>query len=124
MTIGYQPPAQSFVPFAGTPRVLDTRTAGGKLAAGEERTLALGFAGARSAVLNLTVTETEGATGGFVAVFPADVPWPGNSSINWSSPDQNVANGVITAIDATGQVKIRGGAARTHVVIDRIGFMI
>lgn len=124
MTVGHTPPAQSFVPFTGTPRVLDTRTAGGKLAPGEERTVALGFVGARSAVVNLTVTDTEGASGGFVAMFPADVAWPGNSSINWSGPDQNVANGVIVALDAAGAVKIRGGAARTNVVIDRIGFMI
>ena len=31
--------------------------------------------------------------------------------------------GVIVALDAAGAVKIRGGAARTDVVIDRIGFM-
>jgi hypothetical protein len=74
-------------------------------------------------VLNLTVTETEGA-GGFVAVFPANVAWPGNSSINWSGPDQNVANGVITAMDPSGRIKIRGGAASTQVVIDRIGWFI
>jgi hypothetical protein len=124
VTVGYLPPAQSFVPFSGgPPRVLDTRVSGGKLADGVERTVNLGFPGARGAVLNLTVTETEGA-GGFVAVFPANVAWPGNSSINWSGPDQNVANGVITAMDPSGQIKIRGGAASTQVVIDRIGWFI
>jgi hypothetical protein len=124
VTVGYLPPAQSFVPFSGgPPRVLDTRVSGGKLADGAERTIDLGFPGARGAVLNLTVTETEGA-GGFVAVFPANVAWPGNSSINWSGPDQNVANGVITAMDPSGRIKIRGGAASTQVVIDRIGWFI
>jgi len=125
-SIGYLPPTQSFFPFSGpTPRVLDTREPGphtGKLAPGQERLIDLGFAGARSAVINLTVTETVG--GGFVAVFAGGIQWPGNSSINWSATNQNIANGVITALDANGRITIRGGANPTHVVIDRIGFMI
>jgi hypothetical protein len=125
-SIGYLPPTQSFVPFTGTdPRVLDTRQPGplnGKLGPNQEKVVPLGFAGARSAVLNLTVTETIGA--GFVAVFPAGIAWPGNSSINWSASNQNIANGVISAVDGNGAIKIRGGSNPTHVVIDRIGFMV
>ena len=120
-TVGYLPPTQGFVPFAGTPRILDTR-GGTKLAPGEERTVDLGIPGARTAVINLTITRTVGA--GYVAVFPADIAWPGNSSINWSGPDQNIANGVITKVDATGKIKIRGGDGSTDVIIDRIGYMI
>ena len=124
VTVGYTPPSRSFVPFTGTtPRVLDTRVTGGKLADGEQRTIGLELPGAGGAVINLTVTETEG-NGGFVAVFPAGVPWPGNSSINWFGPNQNLANGVITAVNSAGEITIRGGAASTHVVIDRIGFLI
>jgi hypothetical protein len=124
VTVGYTPPSQSFIAFTGpTPRVLDTRVTGGPLAAGEERTIALGFPGARGAVINLTVTETEG-TGGFVAVFPANIAWPGNSSINWFGANQNLANGVVAALDPSGQIKIRGGVAPTQVIIDRIGWLI
>lgn len=124
VTVGYTPPTQGFVAFTGaTPRILDTRTTGGKLAAGEERTIALGFPGARGAVLNLTITETEG-NGGFVAVFPANIAWPGNSSINWTSVNQTIANGVIGAMDPAGQIKILAGGARTQVIIDRIGWLI
>lgn len=124
LTIGYTPPTQSFVPFTGTtPRVLDTRTgAGTKLQPAQELTIDLGFAGARSAVFNLTVTETVGA--GFVACFPAGTTWPLNSSINWSTANENVANGVICAVDAAGRVIVRGGANPTHVILDRIGFMV
>jgi len=123
VTLGYTPPTQSFIPFSGAvPRVLDTRNTGGPLQPGEERVVDLGFPGARGAVLNLTVTNTVG--GGFVAVFPANVAWPNNSSINWSSGNQNIANGVITALDSSGQIKIRGGASPTDVVIDRIGWLI
>ena len=120
-TIGYLPPTQSFVPFTGTPRVLDTR-GGVKLAPGEERVVDLGIPGARTAVINLTITQTVDA--GYVAVFRADIAFPNNSSINWSGPNQTSANGVITAVDPTGKIKIRGGDGSTHVIIDRIGYLI
>ena len=124
VTIGYTPPTQGFIPFGGTdPRVLDTRSTGGPLHPGEERVIDLGFAGARGAVVNLTVTNT-GAGGGYVAVFPANIAWPGNSSINWTGANENIANGVITALDPSGRIKIRGGATPTDVVIDRIGWLI
>ena len=123
MLVGYLPPAQAFVPISPIDRVLDTRTTGGKLQANEERTIDLHVpAFARAAVINLTVTNTEIA--GFVAVFPADVGYPGNSSINWSASNQNIANGVITATDPTGKVKIRGGVNPTDVVIDTQGFLL
>lgn len=120
-SIGYLPPTQGFIPFTGTPRVLDTRSTT-KLAPNEEREVDLGIPGARTAVLNVTVTRTEGA--GYVAVFRADVAWPGNSSINWSGPNENIANGVITQVDAAGKIKIRGGDGTTDVIIDRIGYLI
>jgi len=123
VTLGYTPPTQGFIPFGGaTPRVLDTRIAGGPLQANEERIIDLGFAGARGAVLNLTVTNT--GAGGFVAVFPANVVWPGNSSINWKSPNQDIANGVTSALDPSGRITIRGGGTPTDVIIDRIGWLI
>lgn len=123
-SIGYVPATQSFIPYSGpNPRVLDTRESGpGKLAKDEERIVDLGFAGARSAVINLTVTET--VEGGFVAVYRADIAYPGTSSVNWASGNSNVANGVITQMDGLGRIKIRGGARPTHVVIDRIGFLV
>lgn len=124
VTIGYTPPTQAFIPFSGgPPRVLDTRNTGGPLQPGEDRIVDLGFAGARGAVLNLTVTNT-GAGGGFVAVFPANIAWPNNSSINWTAAGQSFANGVITAMDGAGRIKIHGGASPTDVVIDRIGWLI
>jgi hypothetical protein len=124
VTVGYTPPTQAFLPFSGpTPRVLDTRSSGGKLNPSEERIVSLGLAGVRGAVINLTVTNT-GAGGGYVAVFPANIGWPGNSSINWTNANENIANGVITATDASSQIKIRGGATPTDVVIDRIGWLI
>ena len=127
VTIGHVPPTQLFVPNLSLPRVYDTRLAatGGptKLAPGEERIVDMLYPGPRSAVFNLTLTETEG-TGGFVATYAADQVWPGNSSINWSSLGQIIANMVICPMDASGRIKIRGGSNSTHVVIDRIGFFL
>jgi hypothetical protein len=123
LRVGYVPPPQAFVPNNPVPRVLDTRITGGKLQNNEERVVPLGVPGfASAAVINLTITETELA--GFVAVFAANVPWPGNSSINWSVTGQNLANSVITAVDSNGHIKIRGGVNPTHVVIDVLGYLL
>ena len=115
------PPA--FVPINPVNRVLDTRNGSTKLGPGEERVVVLGVPGSASAaVINLTITQTEGA-GGFVAVFRADQPWPGNSSINWVAANQDVANTVVTATDAGGSIRIHGATASTHVVIDVQGYL-
>ena len=126
VTLGYTAPLQGFVPATGNPRVLDTRAAGGggKLAPNEERTVVVGVPGARSALFNLAVVNTEGVNGnpgGFVACFPANIAYPGNSSINWFGAGQILSNSVLCALDPNGAIKIRGGANRTDVVIDRIG---
>jgi len=119
--IGYRLPTQTFVPFTGTtPRVFDSRTTT-KFAINEERVVDLGFVGARTAIINLTVTQT--ATAGFVAVFANGITYPGNSSINWSATNTDIANGVITQVDATGKIVVHASNV-THVVIDRIGFLV
>jgi hypothetical protein len=124
LLVGYvAPPSQSFFPLTKIKRVLDTRQSGGKLGPNEERAVTLGIpAGASAGVFNLTVTETEAA--GYVATFPAQTTYPGNSSINWFGPDQNLANGVICAVDPTGTITIRGGVSKTHVVIDVQGYLM
>jgi hypothetical protein len=120
---GYVAPAQAFTPISPINRVLDTRTNGGKLAPAEERTISLGVPGiASAAVFNITVTETE--AGGYVAVFPAGVTWPGNSTINWSATGQNLANGVISGVDSSGRITIRGGTNKTHVILDVQGYLM
>lgn len=109
-----------FQPFAGAnPRVYDSR-AGAKLAPGEERVVPLGVSGtAAAAMFNLTATQTEGA--GFVSAYRAGIAWPGNSSINWSSSGLDIANMVVSAVDGSGRIVLRGGNAATHVIVDLIG---
>ena len=113
-----------FVPFAGAnPRVYDSRSGAPKLAPNEERTIALGVPGtARAAVFNLTVTQTE--EDGFVSAFRADIAFPGNSSVNWTTPNNDVANLVVCAVDPTGAIKLRGGNASTHVIVDLVGHFV
>jgi hypothetical protein len=116
-------PPPAFIASTPTVRLLDTRLQGGKLKANEERVVALGVPPtAHAAVINLTITGTENS--GFVAVFPADSAWPGNSSINWSASNENVANLVITATDTKGAIRLRGGVNPTHVVIDVQGYLL
>jgi hypothetical protein len=126
VTVGYTPPAARFVPFAGAqPRALDTRFGVAKVSSGEEIVVDLGKAGARGALLNVTVTETEGL--GFAAAFDASIAYPGNSSVNWASPGTTVANGVVSAMSADGKVKVRVGGqavAKAHIIVDRLGWFI
>lgn len=125
VTIGYMPPPQGFVPFTGSnPRALDTRS-GAKIGAGEERTLDLTAFGAvgRAAVLNLTAADAGGY--GYLSVYSADLAaWPGNSSLNYTTAGQTIANGVIATLGAGNKIKIRAGETSVHAVVDVIGYLL
>ncbi|HEY1278411.1 MAG TPA: CHRD domain-containing protein [Acidimicrobiales bacterium] len=125
------PQATVFLPTPA--RAYDSRVAGGKLQAGETRIIPLATGkdasgallaavppGATTAIVNLTITDTEAA--GFVKMYSAAIPEPATSSINWSQTDQNLAVSTPVAVDATANVKITGGVNATNVVIDVIGF--
>src|SRR5690606_14834130 len=103
LIIGYQAPGTAFVAFAGSnPRVLDTRIAGGKFAANEERIVSLGtLPHAKAAIFNVTITETEG-TRGFITAYKADVALPNTSNINWSSANTTLANLAVVPTDTQG----------------------
>lgn len=122
MRIGYVSP-NGFIalPTAINPRVLDTRAGGTKLQPNEERIITLPVPGGVAVVITLTATRTVG--GGFISVFQAGIPWPGNSSINFVDPDQSVANTVISAVSADSKITIRGGQNATDVIIDVAGWI-
>ena len=118
-------------------RAYDSRDgAGPKLTANETRVISLANGkdgagnnliavppGATAAIVTLTVTETVGP-GGFVKLYSAALTNPpATSSINWAGVNQNLAVGTQVAVDVAGSVKITGGAASTHVVIDVIGYL-
>jgi len=126
-------------------RVYDSRlavpTPNGKLSTGQNRVVSIKDArnevtgvvttadvvpvGAKAIVANLTVTLTEGELGGFLSVVPGDATALSGSSINWSGPDENVANGLTVKIAADRTVKVFCGGIptpRTHFVIDVSGY--
>ena len=125
-------------------RVYDSRLAAptqGKLATGQNRVVSIADArnevtgsvvvadvvpvGATAVVVNLTVTQTEGVLGGFLSVVPGDATALSGSSINWSGPDQNIANGLTAKISADRKVNVFCGGVptpKTHFVIDVSGY--
>jgi hypothetical protein len=113
----------------GPLRVYDTREGPGRLNAGEERTLTGGAAPEEIAHLyNVTLAETTGA-GGFVAVFPGNISWPGTSSLNWFGPNQTIANNAYTLLgdETEPSIKLRAGGppgASTHVILDLVGTLV
>ena len=130
----------TFVPIDPV-RVFDSRQdaypGSGLLAPNEERTLSVADGrdltgvvtapdavpdGAAAIAFNVTVTGTTGPN--FVSVVPGDAPGYTTSSINWSGPDQSVANGSIVRIDNGRQVKVFGGdqTGSTHVILDVTGY--
>ena len=116
VSIGY---LTGYVPFSGTdPRVLDSRNTGGPIPVGTERQVTLGLPG-RAAVFNLTAVGMTGA--GYVSAYPADIDWPGNSSVNFTAAGQVVANLVVCGMNSSGAIKLRAGVANTNVVVDLIG---
>jgi hypothetical protein len=113
----------AYVPVGPT-RAYDSRTASGKLFPLAERDLQTGIEPSDEVLgftMNLTVTDTEGA-GGWLAMFPGDVSWPGTSSVNWFGPGQSLSNNAFVRIPASGLITVRcGGQGPTQFVIDIIG---
>ncbi len=117
-------------------RAYDSRDNGGaKIAALETRTISVATGkdaqgassiavppGATGAIVTLTVTGTVGP-GGFLKLYSAAISEPATSSINWAGANQNLAVTTQVAVDASGQVKVTGGANSTHFVIDVIGYL-
>ena len=80
-------------------------------------------AGATAIAYNLTVTDT--VSSGFLAVAPGSASTVTASSINWSATGQNLANGLIVAVDTSRQVRVfGGGGGSTDYIIDIAGYFL
>lgn len=117
---GAQSPTVAGEKFAGAApvRLLDTRTAGARVAAGSVTELTVAGAGnvpadATAAVLNVTVTGP--ADGGFVTVYPCGADLPLASNLNFAAGDE-VANAVVAKIGTAGKVCFFASAALDLVV--------
>lgn len=77
-----------------------------------------GLAGKLGVVVNLTVTQTEGA-GYFRVAGDVEDP-PTTSSINWYTDGQTIANMAIVKVTppSAGIAVQGGGAGRAHLIID------
>ena len=71
-------------------------------------------------VVSLTVTNTTGGAGGFLAVYRDGISWPGTSNLNWSGPGQNIAVTTITAVDV-GKCSLYASNT-TDVIVDVLGY--
>jgi hypothetical protein len=116
-------------------RLYDSRTdavplGGAKLASGNFVIVTAAGFGANgfvvAAMLNVTVTQTEGS--GFLRVNGADSsgerPVPKTSNINWFATNQTLANQVLTTVGSENGIDVFcGGGGRTHVVVDIMGYI-
>jgi hypothetical protein len=110
-------------------RKYDTRApaTGGKMAVGQTRNVSLlpqVPAGAKAALLNVTVASTEGFSG-FLTLFAAGTLRPGTSNINWALPNLNLANTATVAVSPASVISIFCGGSpnnRAHVIIDLVGY--
>jgi hypothetical protein len=118
--------------LAAPARVYDSRPGGsndGPLSGGATRVVSLTGtvatpgvpAGATGALVSLTLDAT--VSSGFLALFSNAVAYPGNSNVNWYTNGQILAVTTVSAVDATGKIKVlAGGPGSTQFIIDVIGY--
>jgi len=81
-----------------------------------------GLAGKCGVILNVTVTETEGA--GFFRIAEEFEDPPTTSNINWYAGGQTLANMAIVSTPAGMGISVQGGGnGRAHLIIDVLGYV-
>lgn len=115
------------VPIAPS-RIVDTRTGVGGRAGPIGSNQAAVFrvsgvggvpsTGVAAVVANVTVTGPTAA--GYLTVYPADVPRPLASNLNYIQ-GQTVPSMVMVPVSPTGRVKFAAGGVGTHLVADLLG---
>src|SRR5260370_11841162 len=107
-------------------RILDRRLGGGPLGPGatlKVRVLGQGgvpAAGVSAVLLNVTVTDTTAPS--FLIVWPAGIPQPLASNLNWT-PGKTVPNLVEVAVGVAGQINIYNGFGTVDLVLDMEGYV-
>lgn len=107
-------------------RILDTRLTAGTLGAGSSlnvQVLGQGgvpVSGVIAVMLNVTVTDTTAPS--FLIVWPAGLPQPLASNLNWTA-GKTVPNLVEVAVGAGGQISLYNGFGMVDVVIDMEGYV-
>jgi Fibronectin type III domain len=107
-------------------RILDTRGGAGPLGAGATlnvQVLGQGgvpASGVSAVILNVTVTDTTAPS--FLIVWPAGLPQPLASNLNWT-PGKTVPNLVEVAVGAGGQISLYNGFGTVDLVLDMEGYV-
>jgi len=109
--------------FSANPeRIIDSRTEGGPIKAGQSRLIGLTNIAGWSLFFNLTVVNTVG--NGYLSVYDADFSRPNPySSINWQGSGKVVANFGTVSVGAAGfRVYCGGSGTSTNFIVDVVGF--
>jgi Fibronectin type III domain len=126
------PNSNTVIPGRGTyqplapARIFDTRQGSGPLAGGSTITIPVAGAGGvpangvYAAVLNVTATNTTAPS--YLTIYPAGIPQPLASSLNWTA-GQTVPNPVEVAVGPNGQVNLFNAAGSTDVIVDVEGYV-
>ena len=78
--------------------------------------------GSTAALVNVTLTGTVGNFGFIQAYSAALAAPPATSVMNWSTPEDNVANEMTVKVTSNSQIKITVGVNATHVIVDVVGY--
>ncbi len=125
--VDWDPPAPSagalFKGLDLPQRVIDTRASVAVAAGSTLRVPTAGVAGIPAtgvSAISMNVTATQGATNGYLTVFPCDTDVPNASNVNFSA-GQSRPNAAIVGTGTNGDVCIYASTT-THVIIDVVGY--
>jgi hypothetical protein len=113
-----------YTPLDAGARVLDTRSDGSRMSAGQRRTVQVSGqqgvpADARAVLVNVSSVTPFGL--GNVSAFPSGGTVPVTASVN-HMPAQNVSNRTVVPLDASGRLDLVVQGAAVDVVLDVIGW--
>lgn len=114
-------PAGATMLYLVTPcRVYDTRDSGSPIANGTTRSVTV--AGkcdvpADAVAVSANVTVVAPPSQGWISLYPADVPWPGTSTLNYRTA-RTRANSSVVSLSADGVLNVKNTGSSVHVIID------
>ncbi len=118
--------AGAFVPLTPA-RLLDTRTSGDALVAGDTRNVVITARGGVPAngvtavALNVTSACVSQTAASYITVWPTGSAKPNTSSFNTSASD-TAASLVVSGVGAGGAVSIYNDTGTTHLIVDVVGY--